>query len=73
MIRIYADFNSQDVEGRVILNTVGALRDIEAQTGDLAEGVQIVLYMPDEFELIGTLSFDGVWKATPNLDTIVYF
>ncbi len=58
---------------RVVLNTVGAPQDIEAQSGDLADGVQVVLYMPDEFELIGTLSFDGVWKATPNLDAIVYF
>ena len=71
MIRIYADFNTQDEQGRVVLTAVGSRRDIEEHEGMLAEGM-VLLYMTDEFEVEGTLVFDRVWNAIPNYATLHY-
>jgi len=70
MLRIYADFNSCDEEGRVCLHTVGSLRDIDAHRGELREGLRVLLYVPDEFEVEGTLVFDRIWLAVPDLTTL---
>ena len=72
MIRIYADFNHQDEQGRVFLDTVGSLADIEKHMDILAEGMIVLLYMGDEFEIEGTLVFDKVWLAMPNFETLHY-
>ena len=72
MIRIYADFNSCDEDGRVCLDTVGSLQDIEKHRDVLAEGMKVILDMTDEFEVQGTLVFDEVWKGVPDWDTIQY-
>ena len=72
MIRIYADFNSCDEDGRVRLSTVGSLQDIEKHRDVLAEGMKVILDMTDEFEVQGTLVFDEVWKGVPDWDTIQY-
>jgi hypothetical protein len=72
MIRIYADFNSQDEQGRVILNTVGSREDVAAHEGELHVGDTVVLYMTDEFELLGTLDFDGGWVGIPDFATVKY-
>lgn len=73
MIRIYADFNNSDEDGRVRLNTVGSLRDIETHGDLLIAGAEVLLYMPDEFEVTGTLDFnEGIWKAVPDWATIRY-
>lgn len=58
MIRIYADFNCKDEEGRVWLDTVGSLRDISELGDSLVEGLKVVLYVPGEFEVEATLIFD---------------
>jgi hypothetical protein len=73
MLRIYADFNSRDEEGRVWLNTVGSLRDLEAHRDELHEGERVLLYVPDEFEVEGTLVFDRIWLAVPDLRTLRYY
>lgn len=73
MIRIYADFNSKDEQGRVWLNTVGALEDIEQHRSELKEGLEVILYMTDEFEVRGTLTFDKIWLGIPDWDTIHYY
>jgi len=73
MLRIYADFNSCDEHGRVCLNTVGSLRDIDAHRGELREGARVLLYVPDEFEVEGTLEFDRIWLAVPDLPTLRYY
>ena len=70
MIRIYADFNHQDEQGRVFLDTVGSLADIKRHEGVLTDGLRVLLYMEDDFEVEGTLSFDGVWFAAPDLGTL---
>lgn len=73
MIRIYADFNSTDEQDRVTLNTVGSLKDIELHRPQLKEGLEVILYMTDEFEVRGTLTFDQIWRGIPNWDTIHHY
>ena len=73
MIKIYADFNSCDEQGRVWLNTVGSLKDIKRYENVLEEGIQVLLYMMDEFEVYGTLVFEGVWLGIPDFSTIRHY
>ena len=68
MIRIYADFNSQDQRERVRLNTSGSLEDIEKYSKQLRSGLAVILYMPD-VEVEGVLEFDGVWLGIPDWST----
>ncbi|MBI2386061.1 MAG: hypothetical protein HYV14_08605 [Elusimicrobia bacterium] len=72
MIRIYADFNSQDEQGRVRLSTVGSRKDIERHRSKLKEGMEVILYTPGDFEVRGTLTFDQIWLGIPDLSTIRY-
>jgi hypothetical protein len=72
MIRIYADFNHCDEQGRVLLDTVGSLADISEHEAALAQGMVVLLYMEDEFEVEGTLLFDRVWRAVPDFGTLRY-
>ena len=73
MIKIYADFNNCDEHGAVRLNGVGSLIDVEKYRGILAEGIDVLLYMTDEFEVTGKLVIDdGVWKGVTNWETICY-
>ena len=71
MIRIYADFNSCDEQGRVRLNTVGSLKDIKQYENVLEDGMRVLLYMKDEFEVSGTLVFEDIWLGIPDFSTIV--
>lgn len=73
MIQIYADFNNTDEQERVTLDTVGSLKDIEQHRSELKEGLQVILYMTDEFEVQGTLTFDRVWCGIPDWDTIHHY
>jgi len=70
MIRIYADFNSCDEQGRVRLNTVGSLKDIKQYENVLEDGMRVLLYMKDEFEVSGTLVFEDIWLGIPDFSTI---
>lgn len=73
MIRIYADFNSTDEQDRVRLSTTGSRKDIELHRSQLKEGLEVILYMSDEFEVRGTLTFDNIWLGIPDWDTIYYY
>lgn len=73
MIRIYADFNSTDEHKRVRLSTKGSMKDIELNKSQLKEGLEVILYMTDEFEVHGTLTFDQIWLGIPAWDTIHYY
>lgn len=73
MLRIYADFNSCDEDGRVWLNCVGSLRDIEPHKEDLKDGLRVLLYMTGEFEVEANLIFDGIWNGFPDWTTIRYY
>lgn len=73
MLRIYADFNCTDEDGRVWLDTVGSLRDIEAHAAELKEGMTVMLYMTNELEVEATLLQDrGSWKGVPDWKTKRY-
>jgi hypothetical protein len=72
MIRIYADFNSSDEQGRVMLNTVGSRTDLEQHKDVIAEGMLVILYMPGDFEVSGTLVFEGIWMGIPDWSSIRY-
>lgn len=72
MIRIYADFNSSDEQGRVRLSTVGSRKDIERHRPSLKEGMEVILYTPGDFEVRGTLTFDRIWLGIPDWSTIRY-
>lgn len=74
MIRIFADFNNVDLKGRVRLNTAGSLRDMAEHKSELREGLEVILYTSDEFEVRGTLVYDlGMWKGVPRMETILYY
>jgi hypothetical protein len=72
VIRIYADFNHCDEAGRVRLDTIGSLADIRKHEGALTEGLVVLLYMEDEFEVEGTLYFENGWLAVPDHSTLRY-
>jgi len=72
MIRIYADFNSCDEQGRVRLSTVGSLKDIDRYKEILVDGMRVMLYTTDEFEVCGTLVFEEIWLGIPDWNTIHY-
>jgi hypothetical protein len=72
MLRIYADFNNCDEQGRVRLNTVGSLRDIDVLQRDMAPGLRVIVYTPDELEVEADLEFDVIWLGTPDWATIKY-
>jgi len=59
--------------GRVYLHIPGSLKDIEKHKDEVVEGKKVLLYVPDEFEVVGTLVFDRVWRAIPDMDTLHYY
>lgn len=64
-VRIYADFQNSDTHGRVRLNTVGALRDLQTLGIALSDNLAIVVYS-DEFEADGRAQFsvdENIWVA----------
>lgn len=73
MIRIYADFNARDAQGRAILTIPGSLPDIEQNRDALVSGLRVVLYTPEEFELEATLEFAEGWVGVPDFSTIRYY
>jgi hypothetical protein len=72
MLRIYADFNSCDEQGRVCLNTAGSLATLHAQQDALFDGLRVMLYVPEEFEVEGVLIFDRIWMGIPDWSTLRY-
>lgn len=74
MIKILADFNNKDEHGRVCLDTAGALKAIAEHKAELREGLVVLLYERDDFEVHAKLIFDlGMWKGIPDMDTLRYY
>jgi hypothetical protein len=70
MLRIYADLNCQDAQGRVVLNLVPSLQDLNAYEGELKENLRVILYTPGDIEVEGNLVFEnGHWLATYDRST----
>ena len=67
--RIFVDFHNCDPHGRVRLNTVGTLQDLNRLGFVLREGAEVLLYSYEvETEGIVTYSAEeGLWVA--NFDT----
>ncbi len=72
MIRIYCDSNDRDEDERFILDLEPSLKEIEDAGSAIRTGERVLLYMPGEFEVQGTLVFAGIWKAVPEWDTLKY-
>jgi hypothetical protein len=62
---IFADFNNQDADGCVRLNTRGTLADIARLSIDLREGLRLVLSDGDLTAPVSVRSpgSEGVWRA----------
>lgn len=48
MIRVYADFQNADSEGRIRLNTNGTLRDLHLLQVQFRDGMPVTLYCNDD-------------------------
>jgi hypothetical protein len=76
MFRIYFDENERDNQGRFDLGIPGSLRDLEPLTGELVDGLHIILYEDGSLELEAILEFEpkyNVWMAHPLWDTLRRF
>ena len=73
MIRIYADFNERDCQGRPVLEIPGSRRDMLQHKDKLGPGVRVILYQPAELEVEATLVFDNGWVAEPDWQTVKYY
>jgi hypothetical protein len=70
--RVSVDFQNNDSEGRVRLNTVGTLQDLNRQGIILREGLKLLLYCL-ELETEGIVTYSAVeklWVAKVDLDKI---
>ena len=70
--RVYADFHSADVKGRLRLNCVGTVQDLSRQRIILEEGLRLTLYSED-LETEGHVQFsaeENIWVAVIDWDTI---
>jgi len=73
--RILFDTNDGTAERGYELKFTQSLEDIAAIGQQIHEGMQVVIYMPEELEFIATLKFDreaGWWLGVPIAGTIKY-
>jgi hypothetical protein len=73
--RIFFDTNDGSHEGGYWLGFRRSAEDLDRHQGEIGEGAKVVIYMPDELEMVATLRFDGderVWWADPVPNTIKY-
>lgn len=71
--RVFVDFNNCDRMGRVRLNTVGTVQDLNRLGIVLREGAEMVL-RSFELEAEGTVTYsseEGVWVAAIDWDHIL--
>jgi hypothetical protein len=71
--RIFFDTNDGSQEGGDWLGFRRSAEDFNRHKGEISEGAKVIIYMPDELEMVATLRFDaedGVWWADPVPDTI---
>jgi hypothetical protein len=67
-VRIYADFNDQDEQGRVLLHAGASLTDLRKHARVLRPGLPVILYTDanDYVEVAAILRRDeshGIWVA----------
>jgi hypothetical protein len=69
---IYADFHNADAQGRVRLNCVGTIRDLDQKQISLMEGLQLTL-SDDDLEAEGDVHFaedERLWVAVIDWNAI---
>jgi hypothetical protein len=70
--RVFVDFQNSDRQGRVRLNAVGTLQDLNRLGITLQEGTEMLLYCL-ELETEGTATYsaaEGLWVAMVNSDNV---
>jgi hypothetical protein len=70
--KVFADFNNADQQGRIRLNTVGTIRDLDRLGIVLQEGAELLLSCL-ELEAEGRATYsdhEHVWVASINWDQI---
>jgi hypothetical protein len=71
IIRINVDFNNCDPEGRVRLNTIGAIQSLNLSQVVLQNGLEVELECGDFFPVQGIVEYSGsehIWVARFDLD-----
>lgn len=66
--RIFFDTNDGSQEVGYWLGFTRSAEDLDRHRGEVTEGAQVIIYMPDELEMLATLRFDAeerVWWADP--------
>ena len=72
-IRIYADFQNADPQGRVRLTCQGTLDDIAKHEIVFQEGMEVILTDYDEFEIKGCITYsedEKRWVAVIDWDNL---
>ena len=70
--RVFADFHNADVRGRLRLNCVGTIEDLDRQGVVLRNGVSLTLY-GDELETEGRVEYsseENLWTAVIDWDAV---
>lgn len=72
-LKVYADFQNADEQGRLRLNCVGTMQDLSRQKIALCEGLTLLLYSED-LEVAGRVHYsnnESLWVAVIDWDAIV--
>ena len=73
IVRINVDFNNCDGEGRVRLNTVGAIQSLNESQITLRNGLEVELTSGDFYPLMGIAEYsdsEHIWVARFDLDDL---
>ena len=73
MIRINVDFNNCDREGRVRLNTIGAMQSLNLSQVVLRNGLEVELESGDFFPVKGIVEYsepERIWVAQFDLNDL---
>ena len=69
---VYADFNNMDSAGRIRLNTVGTIEDVQKLSLRLVEGMSLVV-SDSEIKASGKVEFsseENIWVLNLDEDTV---
>ena len=64
--KIFVDFNNADKEGRIRLNTKGAISDIREKNILLEHGLELFLDDGEELSILGIIEYsqdENIWVA----------
>ncbi len=71
-VRVYADFNNADPQGRLRLNSVGTAQDLALRPIKLQEGLELTLY-GEGLEVEGQVEYsheENLWVAVIDWEAI---